>query len=148
MENNNKGEISRRKFLGIMTGVPLVLSVGTPAVAVGKMISPPEALRPLPPRMAILKEDELLEKPKEIIYDGLPAMIFKKGNEYRAFSRVCTHLGCTVMWNEAEKRFECPCHGGIFDEDGNVLVGPPPKPLTRLRAWVEDGYVMVQREVV
>ena len=146
--NKEKLKLTRRKFLGIMTGVPLALSIGTPVVAAGKMLSPADALKPIPPKMAILKEEDLLEKPKEIVYDGFPAMIFKNGNEYKPFSRVCTHLGCTVMWNEAEKRFECPCHGGIFDEEGNVIEGPPPKPLTRLKAWVENGYVMIQEEVV
>ena len=47
------------------------------------------------------------------------------GGELRAFSAVCTHLGCIVSWNGAEKSWDCPCHGSRFDKvDGHVLNGP------------------------
>lgn len=51
----------------------------------------------------------------------------------------CTHLGCTVPWVEAEKQFHCPCHGSIFDEKGQVLAGPAPRPLDLYPAQVENN---------
>lgn len=42
-----------------------------------------------------------------------------------ALSPVCTHAGCIVNFNKAEQSWDCPCHGGRFDTDGNVLTGPP-----------------------
>jgi glycine/D-amino acid oxidase-like deaminating enzyme/nitrite reductase/ring-hydroxylating ferredoxin subunit len=41
----------------------------------------------------------------------------------------CTHLGCTLGWNSAEKTWDCPCHGGRFSPDGTLLEGPPKNPL-------------------
>jgi Rieske Fe-S protein len=50
-----------------------------------------------------------------------------------AYSSVCTHLSCTVLWNRAGGRLDCPCHDGEFDpRDGGVLAGPPPRPLGRI----------------
>jgi glycine/D-amino acid oxidase-like deaminating enzyme/nitrite reductase/ring-hydroxylating ferredoxin subunit len=48
-----------------------------------------------------------------------------------AVSATCTHLGCTVHFNEAERAWECPCHGSRFTVDGSVIQGPANKPLER-----------------
>jgi Rieske Fe-S protein len=63
----------------------------------------------------------------------------------RAMSATCTHLGCQVQWQAKEKKFRCPCHGGVYAPDGTVLEGPPPRPLQTIDARIEsDSSVLVR----
>jgi len=65
------------------------------------------------------------------------------GSDFRAFSKVCTHLGCIVEWRAKDRVFFCPCHNGVFDARGNVVSGPPPQGLPRLKVEVASGKVYV-----
>lgn len=52
---------------------------------------------------------------------------------YHAYGQKCTHLACPVYYEKQRDRLECPCHEGGFDvRTGNVLYGPPPRPLDRI----------------
>lgn len=64
--------------------------------------------------------------------------------EPTVFSSRCTHVGCNVIWKSDEDRFICPCHGGAFSPEGEVLAGPPPEPLRRLPSRIENQKVYVQ----
>jgi glycine/D-amino acid oxidase-like deaminating enzyme/nitrite reductase/ring-hydroxylating ferredoxin subunit len=44
--------------------------------------------------------------------------------ELHTYSAICTHLGCTLTWNDSEKSFDCPCHGSRFSPSGDVINGP------------------------
>lgn len=66
---------------------------------------------------------------KRFHLQGIPAIAINSKGGYAAFSLVCTHLGCLVIWEGDKNRFLCPCHGGIFNEKGHVVSGPPPKAL-------------------
>jgi Rieske Fe-S protein len=48
-----------------------------------------------------------------------------------AVSAVCTHLGCIVNWNSAEKSWDCPCHGARYDCEGQIINGPAVKNLEK-----------------
>jgi glycine/D-amino acid oxidase-like deaminating enzyme/nitrite reductase/ring-hydroxylating ferredoxin subunit len=57
--------------------------------------------------------------------DGDPVGVYRdETGEVHAVSAVCTHLGCLVEWNDAERSWDCPCHGSRFDHDGTVLDTP------------------------
>jgi len=64
-------------------------------------------------------------------------------DEVFAFSVNCTHLGCPVRWLESAELFMCPCHGGVYYNDGTVAAGPPPEPLFRYHVRIRNGAVEI-----
>ena len=62
-------------------------------------------------------------------HDRTLAVYRDESGGLHACSATCTHLGCHVHWNHAERSWDCPCHGSRFDVDGQVLNGPATKPL-------------------
>ncbi len=71
-------------------------------------------------------------------------VITDNGRDYVALSNVCTHLGCRVRWVAEQDTFFCPCHNATFDAQGEVLSGPPPRPLDRFAVRVEEGQLQMQ----
>jgi cytochrome b6-f complex iron-sulfur subunit len=70
-------------------------------------------------------------------------MIVENDTQLRAFSAICTHLGCVIRWEDDVKRFHCPCHHGWFDTNGKVVSGPPPRPLDEIKVEVRGDDVVV-----
>ena len=62
---------------------------------------------------------------------------------FRAFSAICTHLGCLVKWDSMRGEFLCPCHAAVFDKNGKVVSGPPPSPLPTVVVKEIGGKVYV-----
>jgi cytochrome b6-f complex iron-sulfur subunit len=63
-----------------------------------------------------------------------------------ALSTVCTHLGCTPNWLEAEQKFKCPCHGSGYYKTGVNFEGPTPRPLERFAiSLADDGQILVDK---
>jgi menaquinol-cytochrome c reductase iron-sulfur subunit len=62
---------------------------------------------------------------------------------YVAISNRCMHLGCPVRYIQAAERFICPCHGGVYGPIGQVIGGPPVRPLDRFYTRVVSGRVQV-----
>jgi Rieske Fe-S protein len=71
----------------------------------------------------------------------------RDGSGYRALSATCAHLGCRVKWDETQSKFLCPCHGGIYDRQGSVLAGPPPRGLERLNVRVNPQTAELEVEL-
>ena len=65
---------------------------------------------------------------------------------YFSLSAICTHLGCMTAWKPELGMIACPCHGSRFNQEGQKLAGPAPKPLPWLKTWLsDDGDLMVDR---
>ena len=62
---------------------------------------------------------------------------------FLAISRQCTHLGCTVPWVEAERRFACPCHASAFDITGQVINAPAPRALDLFSLSIQNNRIVV-----
>ncbi|HEY9659347.1 MAG TPA: ubiquinol-cytochrome c reductase iron-sulfur subunit [Allocoleopsis sp.] len=65
-------------------------------------------------------------------------------NQIIAVNPTCTHAGCTVVWQQDQNAFVCPCHDSKFAVDGKVLQGPANEPLPTYTAKVEGNSVLVK----
>ncbi len=132
-------EVTRREFARY-----LVLGAGTMAVAnVGIAVwtqlrtinaGEPRAITPLAD--VEIGSTFLFSYPG----DDDPAILVRLAdNDVVAFSQKCTHLGCVVYYQPDEDRWHCPCHEGNFEvRTGNVISGPPTRPLGRIDVEVRD----------
>jgi Rieske Fe-S protein len=80
----------------------------------------------------------IVEREKRSAY-----VLTDNGRDFVAMSSICTHLGCRVRWIPEREQFYCPCHDGVFDKEGNVVSGPPPRPLDRYEIKVEDNQLLI-----
>lgn len=58
-------------------------------------------------------------------------IVVNTGGNFVALSDICTHQGCHVFYNKNSNDFVCPCHGGTYNINGQVIAGPPPAPLKK-----------------
>jgi Rieske Fe-S protein len=97
---------------------------------------------PVPRVLALSRQDGWYRaRARETVF-----LVWDGNKNVHALSATCTHLGCQVRWDESSTKFRCPCHGGVFDKDGNVVDGPPPRGLTRVDARLDEssGHVLVR----
>lgn len=132
---------ARRDTLGMLLWGALGIVVAPAAYVAARFVAPP----------AKQVSQAMAGSPAEIGAEGrilkvgtTDAIVLRdSGNELYALDLRCTHAGCTVRWRPAERTFACPCHGGRFDSAGDVLEGPPKRPLVQLELRTEGGQVVV-----
>lgn len=78
-------------------------------------------------------------------FGSFPAiLICTQDKQLHVYKAICTHLGCTVQFRVDKQNIYCACHGGEYDvATGKNIAGPPPKPLTALKAEIKDGKIIV-----
>jgi Rieske Fe-S protein len=155
--NENK-RIDRRGFLGLATwaiGGLISLMMGIPAIAyiLGPALAKKEDSDWV--RLGSIKKVELgtptlfkikMEHQTGWIVDEETHSVYiltENGREFIAMSNICTHLGCRVRWIADREQFFCPCHVGVFDKQGLVISGPPPRPLDRYELRVEGDQIFI-----
>jgi nitrite reductase/ring-hydroxylating ferredoxin subunit len=79
---------------------------------------------------------------------GQGIIINVPGRGLVAYSDVCTHLSCAVLYEGDEKHLHCPCHDGLFDAaTGDVLSGPPTRPLPFIQLAIHEGTIYAVKEI-
>ncbi len=138
--------VTRRDFLNLLKGTGAVIGVGAVAVPVVSYFYPPK-LEEMPSEpVLVCAEDELpVGDSRTVKFGRYPAIVVHLDSGLKAYSAVCTHFACIVKWNPEAQRLDCPCHDGYFSaEDGTVVSGPPPSPLTKLETEIVDGQIYVK----
>ena len=80
--------------------------------------------------------------------DAHRVWIVRNDQGFYALSTICTHLGCTPNWLQAEQKFKCPCHGSGYYITGVNFEGPAPRPLERFQITLaDDGQIEVDESV-
>jgi Rieske Fe-S protein len=130
--------VTRRDYLRILVTVSAGLVAGAAGVAVGLF------RRHGTGTAARTKVADRLEPGQAAAFrypgaDDRAVAIRLADGRLVGWSAVCTHLACAVLWRAEDGRLECPCHDGAFDPTtGDVVAGPPPRPLPKVRLR-EDG---------
>jgi Rieske Fe-S protein len=153
-QNDADGVSSRRGFLvRSFWGVVAVIGAGLAVLGLPPAIAPalrktastwspvidadlaPEGM-PTRASITVVAQDAFLPpEPRET-----PVFVINHGNgNFAVMDARCTHLGCPVSWSAAQDQFLCPCHEGVFDAQGKVVSGPPPRPLDLYEWEVRDG---------
>jgi cytochrome b6-f complex iron-sulfur subunit len=145
-ESTEAARLSRRRFIRFLTGFSVVSTlaiVATPIV--GFLIPSRSSTSAAGGRVLAATLDKLPVGQGEVVAIGSkPAMVVNTAQGAKAYSAICTHLGCIVTWDSGANLIVCPCHDGRFNPTtGGVVSGPPPAPLPSLDVVVEGNDVYV-----
>ena len=138
--------LTRRALLDVFAGA-LVVTTAAAALGVVTLFASP------PPRRA---EDDAEIEPASLAdlkakgtlrfrFGREPCILVWSGEHVHALSLVCTHLGCLVEWSPERHQLVCPCHRASFGLAGNVIEGPPKRPLPTFDVTVSGDRILVKR---
>lgn len=138
-------EVGRRDFAKFLCLVSGGLAFGNAFIAAKSHLSEDEKI-----------EEQLVCNIKDIPVGGTKSFVLKgstipyilihiEDGQFRAYEQKCTHLSCAVYYKPNTGKIECPCHNGWFDAyTGEVLQGPPPRPLPKLEVVVRGEEIFVK----
>ncbi|MGO9311146.1 MAG: ubiquinol-cytochrome c reductase iron-sulfur subunit [Syntrophobacteraceae bacterium] len=134
---------TRRDFFSRLGWLATFVTFGGLTAASGRYLFPNVLYEP-PGEFKIAPPEEY---PEGVTFVSAKRIfVIRDQNLIRVVSGVCTHIGCTIRWAEERNRWECPCHGSIFNENGSIIAGPAPKPLPWYGVSVAaDGRLLVDK---
>ena len=141
-------QIPRRSFISWMTvaWAAFTASMLAAATATTRFMFPNVLFEPPPTFKAGFPVEIQVGQVDERFKQRFAVWLVRDAEELFALSTVCTHLGCTPNWLEAEQKFKCPCHGSGFYKSGVNFEGPTPRPLERFAiSLADDGQIVVDK---
>ena len=139
--------ISRRSFLeGLLKGGLLAL-FGAAVYPIARYLYPPRGTGSSVSSVVAAKVGELPANAARIFpFGNRPGiLVHTPQGELKAFSAVCTHLNCTVQYDDEASVIWCACHNGKYDLNGQVISGPPPRPLDAYQVNVRGDEIVVSK---
>ncbi len=138
--------LSRRSFVRFLLGFSAIATVvGVLTPIIGYLVPPATGSAAGGGRVKVgTTKDIPAGQGKVVPMGNKPVIVTNTSQGVKAFSAICTHLGCVVIWDQANQVILCPCHDGKFNSTtGAVISGPPPMPLPEVPVVVdgEDIYV-------
>lgn len=140
--------MNRRKFVSWFLGGSLLGTVGSFLYPVIRFLIPQRQAEATANRVLAAKVGELAPNSAKLFRFGNSSAILVNtaDGQMRAFSAICTHLTCSVLYEGDTSTLFCPCHNGRFDLAGNVISGPPPRPLDAYEIEISGEDIFVTRK--
>ncbi len=136
-------DMSRRDFLALAWAATGALTLAVGGVLTLQFFAPKVVEGKFGGVFNVGKVDDFPPKSVTPITNGRFYVVRLADGGFLALYQRCTHLGCAVPWNPEQGKFVCPCHGSAFEQDGQVLNTPAPRPLDRFAVTITDGQVYV-----
>jgi cytochrome b6-f complex iron-sulfur subunit len=137
----------RRRFLDSLLGVSFVSTIVAMAYPVWRYLIPPASGEPVTQSVVAAQASQLKANTGMLFkFGSRPGLLIRnQDGELQAFNAVCTHLDCTVQYKADTSQIWCACHNGFYDLSGNVVSGPPPRPLERFVVNQRGEDIVVSR---
>ncbi len=140
--------MQRRKFINFFLGGSLIGTIIAFLYPVIRYILPTKQTEAVIKTITAAKVGELAPNTYKIFKFGTSPgiLIYTPDGELKAFSAICTHLTCTVLYESDTGTILCPCHNGRFDLSGNVVSGPPPSPLESFSIEISGDDIVISKK--
>lgn len=136
-----------RRWVNLLLGTGVVATIVSFIYPAIRYVIPPPVSESTNLSVVAANVGELKENASKVFkFGSTPAILIRTADgSYRAFTAVCTHLGCTVQYRTDLHEIWCPCHNGIYNLQGRNISGPPPRPLAQYQVHIQGEDIVVVR---